>query len=208
MIKIIICDDHSVIRTAISTILQTDTNYAVIGECADGKQLIETLKKNIVPDIVLMDVSMKEMNGYETTIEMSKSYPHIKVLAFSMFPSPQTIQLMLQYGAVGFLTKNSEFSEIKTAITQIHKNGFYFNQLVTKKLLNDIKKNKGDNALTKKEIELLPYLCSDTTYKKIATDKNLAIKTIDRHKENICKKLKVSSRVGLTALAAKMGLIY
>lgn len=175
--------------------LKPFNQFSVIAACANGKQLLETLNQNIQPDVVLMNISMKEMNGYETTIALSKSYPHVKVLAFSMLHSNKTIQLMLQYGAVGFLSKNSEFSEIKEAIIQIHQKGYYYNQFVSKQLLIDIKKNKAENTLTKKEIELLPYLCSDSTYKKIATDKNLAIKTIDRHKENICKKLKVSSRV-------------
>lgn len=207
MIKIIICDDHLLIRKAVAGIIQSYPNYTVIAECADGKQLLETLKKNLHPDIVLMDISMKEMNGYETTITLSKHYPEIKVLVFSMFHSTQTVQMMLEYGAVGFLSKNSDVSEIKEAIEDIYLKGFYYNQYVTQQILRNIKK-KSDNSLTKKEIELLPYLCSDATYQEIATNKNIAIKTIDRHKENICKKMNVKTRVGLTALAAKMGFIH
>lgn len=208
MINIIICDDHLLIRNAVSNIVQSFPNCAVIAECTNGKQLLEILKYKPHPDLVFMDISMKDMNGYEATIALTKDYPNIKILVFSMFYSAQTVQLMLKYGAVGYLTKNSNVSEIKDAIDHIYQSGFHYNQYVTQQMLKDIKKHNSDNCLTKKEIELLPYLCSDATYKEIATSKNIAIKTIDRHKENICKKMNVKTRIGLTALAAKMGFIY
>lgn len=187
--------------------LEPITHFSVIASCANGKQLLETLNQNIKPDIVLMDISMKEMNGFETTLTLSEYYPFIKVIGYSMHDSLETVQLMLQNGAYGFLSKSSELFELKDAIENIYHKGFYYNQFVSKQLFNKIKKNKTENILTKKELVILPYLCSDDTYKIIAEKLHISIKTIDRHKENICKKMKVKTRAGLTALAAKIGLI-
>lgn len=206
MIQLIICDDHMPIRQIIQFLFKKDKNIAVIAECINGKDLIDTLNKKIIPHIVLMDISMKELNGYETTLKITKEFPQIKVLAYSMFYTTQSIQMMIKSGAVGFLSKNEELDEIKKAIIQTHTNGFYENHLLTKQLFAK-NKVKVENIFTKKEYELLPYLCSDASYKAIADEKNVAVKTIDRHKENICKKMNVKTRAGLTTLAAKMGLI-
>jgi two-component system, NarL family, invasion response regulator UvrY len=212
--KIALADDHVLLRNGLANLLR-EFDYDVLFEADNGEDFIKKIKSYGVPDLVLMDINMPVMDGYDTTSWLKKNLPQVKVLALSMYDDENAILRMLKSGAKGYILKDADPSELKSALSAILTKGFYYSELVTGKLIHTI--NNLDNpegssvkdlfGLNDKEIEFIKLTCTELTYKEIAEKMFLSPRTIDGYRDNIFEKLGLKSRVGLVLFAIKNGIV-
>lgn len=209
-IQVAIADDHSLLRNALARLISGFEGYTVAIEADNGKDLIAKLAQNVLPDIVLLDVNMPEMDGFETTQWLYKKYPQVKVLALSMLSDERTIIKIFRLGAKGYLLKNTDPAELKTALDSIMNKNVYLSEYVSGKLVsglhNDVDVDLKEAVLNEKEREFLRWTCSELSYKDIAEKMYLSPRTIDDYRQSLFNKLKVHSRVGLVMYAIKNGI--
>jgi DNA-binding NarL/FixJ family response regulator len=211
---IALVDDHILLRNGLASLLQ-DLDYEVVFEADNGRHFIDKLKTHQAPDIVLMDINMPEMDGYDTTLWLKKNYPDVKVLALSMYDDENAVIRMLKNGAKGYILKDNEPSELKAAIQALSTKGFYHSDLVTGTLIHTINHlDDPENASVKevlglndRELDLLKLLCTEMTFKEIAEKMNLSPRTIDGYRDTLLAKLDCKSRVGLVIFAIKNGIV-
>ncbi|MFL5788192.1 MAG: response regulator [Flavisolibacter sp.] len=213
-IKIAIVDDHALLRKGLAGLV-TGLGYKVIADCSNGKEFIQLLEKGKIPDVVLMDINMPLMDGFETTLWLKSEYPLIKVLALSMYDDENAIIRMLKNGAKGYLLKDVEPQELKRAVDSLVSSGFYYSEMITGRLVHNIQNMDDDETynrqlknLNEKEIEFLKLASTEMTYKEIANFMNLSPRTIDGYRDNLFEKLKLKSRVGLVLFSIKNGLVH
>ncbi|MFI5153127.1 MAG: response regulator [Chitinophagales bacterium] len=209
-VQVAIVDDHTLLRKALGKLISTFDNYAILFEAGNGKEIKEKITQHIIPDIILLDVSMPEMDGYETVSWLYKNYPQVKVLALSMFSDEYTIIKMLKSGAKGYILKSTDPEELKHALDSVMQKNFYLSELISGKVISglhkDLDKELEPTVLSEKEREFLRLICSDVTYKDIAAKMFVSPRTIDEYRNNLFEKLKVKSRVGLVMYAIRHGL--
>ncbi|MEO6541649.1 MAG: response regulator transcription factor [Ferruginibacter sp.] len=213
MAKIVLTDDHALLRNGLASLVQS-LGHTVLFEADNGKQFVEKLTSKSIPDIVLMDINMPEMDGYETTQWLKQNHPDVKVLALSMYDNETSIIRMLKCGAKGYILKDSEPIELKAAIEDIMNKGFYYSDLVSGKLMHAINKMGDDSdglkslvPLNERETDFLKYTCSELTYKEIADKMFVSPRTIDGYRDALFEKLHVKTRVGLVMYAIKNGIV-
>ena len=213
MANIVLVDDHALLRNGLATLVR-NLGHGVLFEADNGKDFIENLKPNSLPDIVLLDINMPEMDGYQTASWIKANQPSIKTLALSMYDDENAIIRMLKNGAKGYLLKDSEPAELQDAITAIMKKGYYYSDLVNGKLINAINKMDDEGSdlknlikLTNREIEFLKYTCTELNYKEIADELCISPRTVDGYRTDLFEKLHVKSRVGLVIYAIKNGIV-
>lgn len=213
MATIVLTDDHVLLRNGLATVVK-NLGHTVLFEADNGKHLTEKISSDSVPDVVLMDINMPQMDGYETAKWLKQNYPTVKVLALSMYDSENAIIRMLRNGARGYLLKDCHPVELHTAIEALMTKGFYYSDLVTGKLINAI--NKLDDAnhelntlikLNDKETGFLKLICSELTYKEIADIMYVSPRTIDGYRDNLFEKLNLKTRVGLVMYAIRNGIV-
>ena len=206
-----VADDHSLLRNALAKLINTFENYSILFEADNGKELRNKILQNVVPDIVLLDVNMPEMDGFETTQWLHKTYPQVKVLALSMFSDEKTIIKMFRVGAKGYLLKNTDADELKKALDSLVDKDVYLSDYVSGKLVSglheDMDKPDKEVILNEKEREFLRWACSELSYKDIAAKMFVSPRTIDDYRQSLFNKLKVHSRVGLVMYAIKNGIV-
>ncbi|MGK2864261.1 MAG: response regulator transcription factor [Chitinophagaceae bacterium] len=206
-IQVAIADDHSLLRSALGKLINTFEGYTVVMEADNGKDLIEKIAKNVLPDIVLLDINMPEMDGFETTQWLRKKYPHIKVLTLSMLSDEKTIIKIFRLGAKGYLLKNADPQELKDALDAIANKNVYLSEYVSSKLVsglhNDPETDLKPAVINEKEREFLRWTCSELSYKEIAEKMFLSYRTIDDYRQALFTKLKIHSRVGLVMYAIR-----
>ncbi len=212
-IKVFICDDHQLIIDGIKSILKNNENISVIGDALNGLEALEKINKNR-PDVVLIDVDMPIMNGYETTLELRKHYSDIKVIILTMFNDKSLINKMIGAGASGYILKNKGEKEILEAIYKVHGGETYFST----ELFFTISKNSPEEAikntnahpitlLTKREINILSMIAQGLSNNEIGKKIFISKRTVDTHRYNIMKKLNILNIAGLIKYAIKNGLI-
>ncbi len=209
-ITVAIADDHGLLRNALARLVNTFDDYTVIFEAGNGKELKATVLKHIIPDIVMLDVNMPEMDGYETAQWLNKNYPQIKILALSMLSDEKTIIKMFRLGAKGYLLKNTDPDELKQALDTLYNKNFYLSDYVSEKLVKGLNidggKEEKEIVLNEKEREFLRWACTELSYKDIAAKMFLSTRTIDDYRASLFNKLKVHSRVGLVMYAIRNGI--
>jgi two-component system, NarL family, invasion response regulator UvrY len=210
-IQVAIADDHTLLRKALARLIASFENYSVLFEAENGKEIKARITQNIIPDIVLLDVNMPEMDGYETVRWLYQNYPQIKVLALSMFSDEKTIIRMLRLGAKGYILKNIDPEELKNALDSVMKKNFYLSEYISGKIISGLHKDAGKDEdqviLSEKEKEFLRLICTEITYKDIAAKMFVSPRTVDEYRNTLFEKLKVKSRVGLVMYAMRNGLI-
>ncbi len=212
MIRVAIVDDHQLVAKAISGLIQRLENYEVMYEVENGKELILNFKLKMIPDIVLLDINMPEMDGYETALWLKNNYPEVKVLALSMYDKEEAIIGMLRNGARGYLLKGCRPSELKNALDTIVEKGFYYTEYVTDKLIKGLNPEKTTDpvkqlGLNERDIAFMTHACSELTYNEIADKMCVSPRTIDGYREQIFTKLNVKTRVGVALEAVRLGLV-
>jgi len=209
---IALVDDHALLRSGLAALVNSFNGYHVSFEADHGKEFIAMIDIYGAPDIVLLDITMPEMDGFETAAWIRQHLPGIKILVLSMSDNEATIIAMLKAGAGGYLLKDSKPAVFRKALDDIRDNGFFMNELVSNKMLNYVKgedKNTDTavlSRLSEKELIFLKHACTEKTYKEIAGDMNLSPRTIEGYRDDLFVKLEVSSRVGLVLFAIKNGL--
>jgi two-component system, NarL family, invasion response regulator UvrY len=210
-IQVAIADDHSLLRNALAKLIGTFEGYTVIFEADNGRDLRNKIMQHVVPDIVLLDINMPEMDGFETTQWLHKNYPHIRILALSMLSDEKTIIKMFRLGAKGYLLKNTDPAELKQALDSIVDKNVYLSEYVSGKLVmglhQEAEPTGKEVVLQEKEREFLRWVCSELSYKDIAEKMFLSPRTIDDYRQSLFNKLKVHSRVGLVMYAIKNGIV-
>ena len=213
-IKIALVDDHTLLRSGLKDLLGK-LGYSVILECGNGIELMEKLDKSNLPDIILMDINMPKMDGFESALWLKKNHPEVNVIALSMYDDENAIIRMVKNGAKGYILKDSNPTELKLAIEAVIAKGFHYSDLVTGRLIHSINQLDEEENNTRqvlnlndKEIEFLKFAGTEMTYKEIAQKMNLSPRTIDGYRDNLFDKLKIKSRVGLVLFAVKNGIIH
>lgn len=210
MIKIAIADDHVILRKGVAEILSRFDNLAMVMEAGTGRELIDKISAAAeLPDVCILDINMPEMNGYETAAELRRRWPKIKMLALSMYDAELNIIKMLRNGAHGYILKDADPEELRIAILEVYKNGFYHSDLVTGRMLHILHDPEGkiNIELNERETQMLAYCCSEMTYKEIADLMCLSPRTIDGYRESLFKKLRITTRTGLAMYAIKAGVV-
>jgi two-component system invasion response regulator UvrY len=210
--KVALVDDHVLLRNGLASLV-ADLGYSVAYECDNGKQLVAKITGDPELDLVLMDINMPQMDGFETTLWLRNNYPLINVIALSMFDDELSIIRMLKNGARGYILKDIHPLELKTAIESVLTKGFYYSDMVSGRLLHAIG-DKPDSSevnlvlsLKKRDIEFLKLACSEMTYKEIADKMNVSPRTVDGYREELFQRLGVKSRVGLVLFVVKSRIV-
>ena len=211
--KIVIVDDHTMFRKGLCMLIDLFPQYQILFDAENGKDFIAKLTPDNLPDIVLLDISMPVMDGYDTAIWIKNNYPEIKILARSTMDADTAIIKMIQRGAKGYVLKDADPDELKLAFNEVLTRGFFYNDLVSKKVLNSINLLVDNDSpinkllkLSTRELEFLKLTCSEKSYQQIAAEMFVSERTIDGYREALFKKLGVSTRVGLVMYAIKNGI--
>jgi two-component system invasion response regulator UvrY len=212
MIKVVLVDDHALLRSGLAGIV-AELGYQVLYECDNGRQLVNQIDTREKPDLVLMDINMPEMNGFETTLWLKKNHPLINVIALSMIDDERSIIRMIRNGAQGYILKDIKPIELKTAIEAVTTAGYYYSDIVTGNLVHTAKNSEDtdpiqEHNLKAKDIEFLKLVCTEMTYKQIAEKMCLSPRTIDGYRDELFAELGVKSRVGLVLFAIRNGIAH
>jgi DNA-binding NarL/FixJ family response regulator len=200
-ILIAIVDDHTLFRNGVAGLMSEFDELEVVFEAENGQQMQYALAKHALPDVVLMDINMPVMDGYDATAWLKKNHPQIKVLALSMFEDDKAVIKMIKSGASGYVLKESKPGELLEAIKTIHTKGVYINEMVSGKLIRSVTDDDEGPDFTKKELEFLRLCCSELTYKEIADKMFVSPRTVDNYREALFLKLNLKSRTGLVLYA-------
>lgn len=209
-IQVAVVDDHTLLRNALAKLIDSFDHFSVFFQAENGEELKEKLKRKYIPDIILLDVNMPGMNGFETAEWLFKNHPQIKVLALSMFSDENTIIRMLKSGAKGYIMKTAEPEELHLALESVVQKNFYLSEYITGKIVGglnrDMEHPDEQVILTDKEVEFLKLTCSELSYKEIAEKMFVSSRRVEDHRNVLFEKLKVRSRVGLVMYAIKKGI--
>jgi DNA-binding NarL/FixJ family response regulator len=209
---IAIVDDHELMAKALSGLVQKFENYDVIYEVSSGPELIRRLELKMIPDIVLLDINMPEMDGYEVAQWLKNNHPTVKILALSMYDKEEAIIKMLRNGAGGYLLKGCKPHELKQALDSIAQKGFYYTEYVTSQLIKSLNPENFQNpadqlGLNEREKTFIRLSCSDLTYVEVADKMCVSPRTVDGYRESVFQKMNVKSRVGMVLEAIRLKIV-
>ena len=211
-IKIIIADDHKVVREGTRELLQKENDLEVVAEAGDGAEAVELVER-LKPDVVIMDIAMPKLNGIDATRQIKATNPRVAVLILTAYEHDQYVFALLEAGAAGYLLKDVRGQEVIEAVRAVHAGESVLHPVVARKALdhfvNPVKKDATtkDQALTEREIEVLRLAARGRRNKEIATDLDLSVRTIQAHLGNIFNKLKVGSRTEAVIAGLKDGVL-
>jgi two-component system, NarL family, response regulator NreC len=211
-IRVFICDDHALFRDGLKGILRDEASVEVVGEAKDGREAVEAVLR-LHPDVVLMDVEMPEMSGFEATQRIVAADRLIKVLILTMYQEEEVMSRCLDAGAFGYVLKDASASELVRAIETVHKGERYLNSAALQRVMTHFVKGGGRSgtrydSLTPREREVLKLLADGLTVKAIATRLGVSVKTAEAHKYNLMRKLDIHDRTGLIKYAIQNKLIH
>lgn len=207
-IRILLADDHAVVRQGFKMILGAEADMEIVGEAGTGREAIE-LAESLKPDVVVMDVAMPELNGIEATRQVTSAVPHTRVIALSMHKDSVYVREVLRAGARGYLLKDSGANDLVTAVRAVAKGEGYLSPAVSDAVLDDYRKHVSNpiDLLSSREREVLQMLAEGKTNKEIAGILNLSVYTVDAHRGRIMEKLNLHSINELVRFALRNGLI-
>jgi DNA-binding NarL/FixJ family response regulator len=204
-------DDHTMFRKGLTVLINLFPGYKVLTDVSNGREFIDQLDTNHLPDIVLLDIHMPVMDGYATAAWLRINHPGIRVLALSTMDSDTTIIKMIQHGARGYILKDADPKELQIAFEEILAKGYYYNEMLTRKVIQSIHLGASDAPsfpkLSDREAEFLKHACSEKNYQQIADEMFVSERTVDGYRESLFKKFNVSNRVGLVLYAIKNQLV-
>lgn len=206
-------DDHVLLRTALASLIDSFDDCQVVLQAGNGKELTEAIAKGPQPDVVILDLNMPEMNGFDTAIWLQERFPDILILMLTMYDSELSLIRLLQTGVRGFLKKDIHPSELRFAIQSVVQSGYYYSNHTTGKIVNLFRQQSDGSSLIQRsllndqEIRFLQLACSDLTYKEIAVKMCLNPRSVDSLRDQLFTKLDVRSRVGLAMVAIRQGVV-
>jgi DNA-binding NarL/FixJ family response regulator len=207
-IRVLIADDHTIVRQGICSLLKSRDDMSVVGEASTGKEAIEKVEA-LHPDVALLDISMPILNGLEATRYIRKDYPDCKVLVLTMHENKESVRQVLQAGASGYVVKKSAASQLFDAIHAVSKGEAFFSPSISKMLLDDYTQGAvtPDEPLSLREREVLQLVAEGHPNREISSLLHISVKTVEGHKDNIRKKLGLQDQAGLIKYAIQKGII-
>lgn len=207
--SIVIVDDHILIAKALEGIIDNFNEFEVIYVCENGKDLIQKFEEgNKIPDIILLDISMPIMNGFETASWLTKNLPDTKIMALSMQGDDNSVIKMIKSGAKGYLLKNTHPKDLETALIRLSSDGFFYPEWASKIIFSNLNKEKESEIsvkISEREKEFLKYTVTELSYKEIADRMCCSPRTVESYRDQLCEKLDLKTRVGLAVFAIKNG---
>ncbi|MCW1964707.1 response regulator transcription factor [Chryseobacterium viscerum] len=207
--SIVIVDDHILIAKALEGIIGNFNEFEVIYVCENGKDLIQKIEEgNTIPDIILLDISMPIMDGFETAVWLTKNHPAIKIMALSMQGDDNSVIKMIKSGAKGYLLKNTHPRDLETALTRLSSDGFFYPDWASKIIFSNLNKETETEIairISDREKEFLKYTVTELSYKEIADRMCCSPRTVESYRDQLCEKLDLKTRVGLAVFAIKNG---
>lgn len=210
-IKVALVDDHVLFRNGLKLLLNNEPNIEVTMEASDGSIFLSQLSEDTPPDIVLMDISMPNMDGIEATRLAVERIPNIKIIALSMFGEEDYYYKMISAGVKGFLLKNSEINDVKEAIAQVMAGNSYFSQELLYNVIKNMHQSKEvleeTETLSKRELQVLGEICKGLSNQEIADTLFISKRTVDKHRANLLSKTNSKNTANLIMYAIKNKLI-
>ncbi|MDR6458705.1 DNA-binding NarL/FixJ family response regulator [Chryseobacterium vietnamense] len=209
IIRVIIVDDEALFRQGISLLIQREKDIELVRDFSNGKELLDELVTlEELPDIILMDLNMPEINGVEATKQIHIKYPQIRIIALTSYNTKAFIVNMIQSGACSFLKKNSSPAELLTAIREVHSKGFFYNNEVMEALHQNLTEHKKKissifdaNHISKREKEVLELICKQYNTSEIADQLFISSRTVEGHRNNLLLKTGAKNTAGLVVYA-------
>ncbi len=210
-VRVLLADDHTLVRAGLRKLLEASTDYVVVGEAGDGLALLE-LAQQLQPGLVLMDIAMPGLNGIEATARLVKSFPNIKVLILSMHQSEEYVRQALRHGAAAYLLKDAAPLELDLALSAVMRGETYLSPAVSKGVVHDYVQRLRDEeqpaaALSPRQREVLQLVAEGHSTKEIARRLDLSVKTVDTHRSQLMKQLDIHEVAGLVRYAMRVGLV-
>jgi DNA-binding NarL/FixJ family response regulator len=213
-IRILLVDDHTVVRQGLRALLEAEPDIAVIGEADTGRAAVQLTKK-LQPDVVVMDIAMPQLNGLEATRQIMKENPNAKVLVLSSYNDDEYVHQLTEAGAVGYLLKQTASTELLKAVREARKGNAYFSPSISKRILEQYREaflngtpvRKRSDFLTTREAEVLQLIAEGAPNKQIAAELCISIKTVEKHRQQVMNKLNIHDIAGLTRYAISKGII-
>jgi len=209
-IKVLIADDHQIIRECLRAMLEKEHNIKIVGEAMDGR-MTERLARELVPDVIIMDVSMPNLNGLEATRQLAAKLPGVKIIALSMHDDRRFVLNMLKAGAAGYILKEDAFKSVSKAIRMVMINKTYLSNRISDLSENNYLTSSGRKStdvqlLSCREREVLQLVAEGKTSNQIADSLQISVKTVETHRGQLLAKLRVKSVAELTKYAIREGL--
>jgi DNA-binding NarL/FixJ family response regulator len=212
-IRVLVVDDHTIVRDGICALLRLAGDIEVVGEAANGREALEMAKK-LMPDVVLMDIAMPNMDGLEATRRIRKEFPKVKVLVLTQYDDKEYVFPVIEAGASGFISKTAASSELVSGIRSVYRGDSFLSPSAARILVEDyqqeasIRKEQDPyKQLTDREREILKLLVEGYTTRKIADMLVISVKTVEGHKTNLMSKLDIHNRTDLVKYALRKGII-
>jgi two-component system response regulator NreC len=212
-IKLLMVDDHEIVRAGLRMLLQAQPDIQIVGEADNGRDAVAKARE-LQPDIVLMDISLPDIDGFEATRQIKRALPNVAILALTMHESDEYFFKMLNAGASGYVPKKAAPTDLVTAIHMIHEGGVFLYPALAKSLVREYMGRASETGakealggLTDREQEVLKLIADGLTNQEIGTRLTISVKTVERHRANIMGKLNLHSRTELVKYAIRKGLI-
>jgi DNA-binding NarL/FixJ family response regulator len=209
-IRVVLADDHALVRAGMRSLLGAMAQVQVVGEASSGEEAIELAGREN-PDVVLMDIAMKGMNGLEAAARMRERHPSVRVVILSMHAGEEYVLQALRAGAVGFLLKDAATGELELALRSVMRGESWFSPAVSRQVVEGYVQRVGGEAaadvLTARQREVLKLVAGGKSTKEIAFDLNLSVKTVETHRAQIMERLGIRDVAGLVRYALKTGLV-
>jgi two-component system, NarL family, response regulator NreC len=207
-IRVLLADDHSVVRSGFRMLISAQSDMEVVGEASNGREAVE-LAARLQPDVIVMDVTMPELNGIEATRRVAQDVPRVRVLALSMHKDAVYVREILRAGARGYLLKDSGETDLISAVRSVAKGEGYLSPAVSDAVLSDYRKHVTNpiDLLSSREREVLQLIAEGKTNKDIANALNLSVYTVEAHRGRIMEKLNLHNTGELVRFAVRNGLV-
>lgn len=209
--KILLADDHKIVRDGLRALIEKEPNMEVVAEACDGRTTVQRAKE-MMPHIIIIDIAMPDLNGIEATRQIVTDIPGVKIIALSMHSDRRFVIRMLESGASGYLLKDSAFEELSMAIKTVLSGKIYLSPAIAGVVVENVMRNSPQKVsrttaeLTPREREVLQLLAEGRTTKKIASQLNVSVKTVETHRRQVMEKLDIHSVAELTKWAVREGL--
>jgi len=212
-VRIVLADDHTILREGLRALLSADPNIDIIGEAQDGREAVRCVE-NLGPDLLLMDLSMPRMSGLDAISEIKKRFPETKIIALTVHKTEEYLLTTLQAGVNGYVLKDATHDELVMAIHSVMAGKPYLSPGISEKVIEGYLEGKEDNLsvsswqkLSQREREVLKLIAEGYKNKEIAEDLCISLKTVEKHRANLMKKLDLHNAAGLTVYAVEKGLV-